>query len=65
MRVSREGVMWLRQMGLHYTILHESVEHLVQQFERKLTVKLSVKHVEIIKLMPNSIGYSQAQKCQS
>ena len=44
--------MRLRQMGLHYTILHESVEHLVQQFEQKLTVKLSVKHVEIIKLMP-------------
>ncbi|XP_065909435.1 carboxypeptidase O-like [Dysidea avara] len=38
-RVSRENMMWLRQLGVHCTMLHDSVEQLVQKFEQKLTVK--------------------------
>ena len=38
-RVSRENIMWLRQLGVHCTMLHDSVEQLVQKFEQKLTVK--------------------------
>ena len=38
-RVSWENVMWLRQLGIHCTILHDSVEQLVKQFEKDLMVK--------------------------
>ena len=38
-RVSRENMMWLKQLGVYCTILHDSVEQLVRQFEQKLTVK--------------------------
>ena len=38
-RISRESEMSLRQMGVDCTIVHESVELLVQQFEQKLTMQ--------------------------
>jgi len=38
-RISRESEMWLKQMGVDCTVVHESVELLVQQFEQKLTVQ--------------------------
>ena len=31
--------MWLKQLGMYCTIVHDSVELLVQQFEQKLTVQ--------------------------
>ena len=38
-RVSLEKMMWLRQFGVHCMVLHDSVEQLVKQFEKELTVK--------------------------
>jgi len=38
-RISRESEMWLEQLGVHCTIVHDSVELLVQQFEQKLSVQ--------------------------
>ena len=38
-RVARDDVMRLRQLGVHCTTLHESVEQLVRKFEKSLSVK--------------------------
>ncbi|XP_065913902.1 carboxypeptidase B-like [Dysidea avara] len=38
-RISRESEMWLRQLGVYCTMVHDSVELLIQQFEQKLTVQ--------------------------
>ena len=35
-RIPRESEMWLMKLGVHCTIVHESVELLVQQFEQKM-----------------------------
>ena len=38
-RVARDDAMRLKQLGLHCTTLHESVEQLVRKFEKSLSVK--------------------------
>ena len=38
-RVTRDDVMRLKQLGLHCTTLHDSVEQLVRKFEENLSVK--------------------------
>jgi len=38
-RVSLEKWMLLRQLGVHCVVVHDSVEQLVKQFEKELTVK--------------------------
>ena len=38
-RVARDDVMRLNQLGLHCTTLHDSVEQLVKKFEDSLSVK--------------------------
>lgn len=38
-RVSRDDVMWLRELGLQCVTRHHSVEELVRKFEKKLPVK--------------------------
>jgi len=50
-RVAQEDVEWLKQLGLHCTILHDSVEQLVRNFEESLSVKQAwfEQYVSIIK----------------
>lgn len=38
-RTARDDIKWLKQLGLHCTILHDSVEQLVRKFEESLSVK--------------------------
>ena len=38
-RVARDDVMWLRELGLQCVTRHHSVEELVRKFEEKLPVK--------------------------
>lgn len=38
-RVARDHVAWLKQLGLHCTTLHDNVEQLVKKFEASLSVK--------------------------
>ena len=35
-RIPRESEMWLMKLGVHCTVVHDSVELLVQQFEQKM-----------------------------
>lgn len=36
-RVARDDVAWLKQLGLHCITLHDSVEELVRKFEENLS----------------------------
>ena len=38
-RISRKSEMWLKKLGVYCTMVHDSVEQLVQRFEEKLTVQ--------------------------
>ena len=42
-RVARDDVTWLKQLGLHCITLHNSVEELVRKFEAGSVERLSVK----------------------
>ena len=50
-RIPRESEMWLMKLGVHCTIVHDSVELLVQQFEQKLTERQQEWFEEYVSLM--------------
>ena len=54
-RVPRDDVMRLKQLGVHCTTLYENVEQLVSKFEKSLSVKQEwfEEYVSIAKVIPN------------